>query len=249
MLLWVSHKHNLLASVDHIDHLERCGLAWPSPAMFNNLVHTPVLLNGSPSASSEYGHSAGHRAYDNSSPARYMPAPPPPTPSSTLASLYQQYTNDDVSCYDMPSSRDSSYSFVRGGNPNQTLMQASRLPDLSNDLLELARHTKGQARTTSSTFTPVNLQADQSKEMLPPPLPSHVFLPKPDARSIAQAAIDQFNPRLPSRESDVSMHTSCDAFPGCTSEDQYGRVYHKSPTSPATAIRSKKSVKMETVSE
>lgn len=214
--------------------------------MFSNPIYTPAFLRGLPSIGGEHGHLTTHRSLEDSSPARLVPIPPPPTPCSSLASPFRTYSLDDFSCYDS-SSRDSSYSFVRGGNPYQTLMQASRIPDLSSDLPDMARHTKGQLHVVNPAFTPINTRADETKDMLPPPLPSPAFstrLSLSSQRSLDQSLMSQFINRDMSRGSDISMHVDCNAFPLCTSEDQHGHVHHKSPPAPATVVRSKKSAKV-----
>lgn len=93
-----------------------------------------------------------------------------------------------------------------------------------------------------------------NETMPPPPLPPHALAAKGGFVSqdmLPGASHGEHYPatgttirnpgsRDESQGSDVSMHTACAYFPGCTTEDDTGHVVHTSPATPSTIIKGKK---------
>jgi hypothetical protein len=91
----------------------------------------------------------------------------------------------------------------------------------------------------------------ESMSMPPPPLPLHALAAKGGASShpvqsdskIAQTLASDSSVGLHSASrdsSDVSMHTACNLFPICTTEDDSSIVVHNSPACPTTSVKGRK---------
>lgn len=234
------------------DHLERCGIAWPNPAMFKS----PVL-NGPPvkSYGSEVTPAANgslHRrnfssgSAHASSPMSALPVPPPPTP--ILQNFYNFLSSapngiQNEASYVQPYSGVLPYTTMSDAFHNAKAQYEVRLPNNQLQKLILAMSSPKEQEMSGTAST---------QAMPPPPLPAHALAAKIGAidgkaksetleRRLADAiTITNRSQRDDSHGSDVSMHTGCAYFPTCTTEDDSSQVVHSSPAAPPSSIKGRK---------
>jgi hypothetical protein len=246
-------------------HLERAGIAWPNPKMFDKPLHTDAnaVRNGL-SGAQGLSNIAHRRTYSNdsataSSPMRGMPMPPPPTPALSQYDFHtlqpgtmQGYHNSAINGQafsDTISGQELQNAF--GSMPPPSLYDPSRgmrtqleirLPSDQLQKLILAMSPSKQAETQMSDAT----------QMPPPPLPLHALVAKagdPEQTTHVDLKGTESTPgaqtiagvHSTSRgSSDVSMHAGCIYFPSCTSEDDSSLVVHGNPACPSANIKGRK---------
>ena len=240
-------------------HLERVGIAWPNPKMFENPLLTDIQTTkyGFGGVSSGL-HSVAHRRnYSNdsapeSSPMRGLPMPPPPTPVMSNYN-YALQTGNPPMMYDGSHHGPHMTDFVNGR-------------ELTDAFGSLALPSVTEAHRQQKTQLEIRLPGDQlqklilamsspkqqeSMSMPPPPLPLHALAAKGGASSHpvqSDAKVEQILASDSSAglqnasrgSSDVSMHTGCNFFPVCTTEDDSSVVVHNSPACPTTIVKGRK---------
>jgi hypothetical protein len=242
-----------------IGHLERVGIAWPNPKMFENPLLTDVQTNKYGFGGISSGlHGVTHRRnYSNdsapeSSPMRGLPIPPPPTPVMSNYN-YALQTGNPQMMYD-------------GGHHGPHMTDFVNGRELTDAFGSLALPSVTEAHRQQKTQLEIRLPSDQlqklilamsspkqqeSMSMPPPPLPLHALAAKGGASShpvqsdskIAQTLASDSSVSLHSASrdsSDVSMHTTCNLFPICTTEDDSSIVVHNSPACPTTSVKGRK---------
>ena len=241
-------------------HLERVGIAWPNPMMFDNPLLTDIQTNkyGLGGVSSGL-HSVTHRRnYSNdsateSSPMRGLPIPPPPTPAMSNYN-YALQTGNPQMIYDSSHQGPHMTDFVNGRELTDAFGSLA-LPSVSE--AHRQQKTQLEIRLPSDQLQKLILamsspkQQEKTMSMPPPPLPLHAIAAKGGSSSnhvqpgckVEQTHASEGNTGLHSASrdsSDVSMHTACNYFPVCTTEDDSSIVVHNSPACPTTSIKGRK---------
>ena len=245
-------------------HLERVGIAWPNPKMFEKPLHSDAnIIGNDPGNDHRPGNIAHRRTYSNSSapassPMCGMPMPPPPTPAlghcdfhTLQASNLQSFQNSSLNGPMLPetiSGQDLQNIFGSVALPSlhesyrgQRAQLEIRLPSDQLQKLIVAMSPSKQTETQSSSST----------QMPPPPLPLHALAAKAGETDQhehhgskgAEPANDAQNIELYNASrgsSDISMHTGCNYFPSCTSVDDSGLVVHGNPACPSANVKGRK---------
>lgn len=227
--------------------------------MFNNPLHIhPHGGLGTPfSYSGHHERKSSASSVKYSSPNGAMPAPPPSTPVVGLYGSRGGPMQDDNSCYDLGSRSSSEY------NSSSATFQ-DKPPAYPGIAAEPAYRRQLEIRLPSDQLQKIISAVSPPREsqriypassMPPPPLPLHALAARqgegwqpvntpitssPGQRVAAAVVAFENSRRGESRSSDISMHTGCDVFPSCTSEDERGQIQHSSPVAPSTVIRGKK---------
>ena len=251
--------------LDRTAHLERVGIAWPNPKMFEKPLHSEAnLISTDPGNAHGPGNVAHRRTYSNSSaptssPMCGIPMPPPPTPAlghydfhTLQASNMQGFQNSTLNGPIFPetiSGQDLQNIFGSVALPSlhesyrgQRAQLEIRLPSDQLQKLIVAMSPSKQTETLSTGST----------QMPPPPLPLHALVAKAgetDQHEHAGSKVaepdhdaqDDIGLHCASRgSSDVSMHTGCAYFPSCTSVDDSGVVVHGNPACPSANVKGRK---------
>ena len=245
-------------------HLERAGIAWPNPKMFEKPLHSEANAMGTdPGNAHGPGNGAHRRTYSNSSapassPMCGIPIPPPPTPAlghydfhTLQASNTQAFHDSLINAPMLPetiSGQDLQNIFGSVAFPSlhepyrgQRAQLEIRLPSDQLQKLIVAMSPSKQAETQSTS----------SAQMPPPPLPLHALVAKAgetdhhahDASKGVDPAHDAQSVGLYNASrgsSDVSMHTGCTYFPSCTSVDDSSMVVHGNPACPSANVKGRK---------
>jgi hypothetical protein len=228
--------------------------------MFDNPLLTDIQTNkyGLGGVSSGL-HSVTHRrnysndsATESSPPMRGLPIPPPPTPVLSNYN-YALQTGNPQMIYD-------------GGHHGPHMTDFVNGRELTDAFGSLALPSVNEAHRQQKTQLEIRLPSDQllklilamsspkqqeAMSMPPPPLPLHALAAKGGGRShpvqpsckVEQPLASGGSTGLhgASRDlSDVSMHTACNFFPVCTTEDDSSIVVHNSPACPTTIIKGRK---------
>lgn len=239
-------------------HLERVGIAWPNPKMFEKPLHSEANAIGTdPGNAHGVGNLAHRRTYSNSSapassPMCGMPMPPPPTP--TLGHYdFQQASN-------MHGFHDAAFCETISGQDLQNIFGSVAMPSLHEPYrgqraqLEI-RLPSDQLQKLIVAMSPskqTETQSTGSAQMPPPPLPLHALVAKAgetdlhahDGSKSVEPALDGQNNigmyNASRGSSDVSMHTGCTYFPSCTSVDDSSLVVHGNPACPSANVKGRK---------
>lgn len=246
-------------------HLERAGIAWPNPKMFEKPLHTDAQLALNGTGLAQGLNSAVHRrTYSNgsataSSPMAGLPMPPPPTPAlghydfpalqgssvqgPQVAGLNGSVFPDTISGHELQNAFSSMTMPSLHESPRGQRAQLEiRLPSDQLQKLILAMSPSKQAASISTDST----------QMPPPPLPLHALAAKAgendqtataDLKSVEANLTAGMHINLPNASrgsSDVSMHTGCTFFPSCVSEDDSSLVVHGNPACPSANIKGRK---------
>ena len=245
-------------------HLERVGIAWPNPKMFERPLHSEAnAIGADPGNAHGSGNAAHRRTYSNSSapassPMCGIPMPPPPTPAlghhdfhALQASNMQGFHDSLINAPMVPetiSGQDlqnifGSVAFPSLHEPHRghRAQLEIRLPSDQLQKLIVAMSPSKQAET----------QPTGSTQMPPPPLPLHALVAKagetdqhaPDGSKDVEPAHDAQSIGLYNASrgsSDVSMHTGCTYFPSCTSVDDSSVVVHDNPACPSANVKGRK---------
>jgi hypothetical protein len=235
------------------------GIAWPNPKMFDNPLLTDIQTNKYGFGGFSSGlHSVTHKRNDSndsateSSPMRGLPIPPPPTPVMSNYN-YTLQTGNPQTMYDSAHHGPHMTDFVNGR-------------ELTDAFGSLALPSVNEAHREQKTQLEIRLPSDQlqklilamsspkqqeSMSMPPPPLPLHALAAKGGGSNHPVQSGSQVEQTLASDSSsglhsasrdssDVSMHTACNFFPVCTTEDDSSIVVHNSPACPTTSIKGRK---------
>lgn len=244
-------------------HLERVGIAWPNPSMFEKPLHSDPNLARNGAGGSQGLNNTAHRCtYSNdsttaSSPMHGLPMPPPPTPAlghydfhSLQAASMQGYHNaivngpasDTISGHELQNPFGSMpLSSLHDSHRGQRTQLEIRLPSDQLQKLIFAMSPSKQAETNLTGYT----------QMPPPPLPLHALVAKAgETDPAAHEGLKDADPTLVAPNgsglytsrgsSDVSMHTGCAYFPICTSEDDSSLVVHGNPACPSANVKGRK---------
>jgi hypothetical protein len=249
-------------------NLERVGIAWPNPKMFENPLHSEASLIGADSGNAHgLGNVAHRRTYSNSnssatasSPMCGIPMPPPPTPA---LGHYDFHTLQAIG--NMQGFRDAA---VNGptltesvsGHELQNIFGSVAIPPLHEPYR--GQRTQLEVRLPSdqlqklivamSLSRQTETQSTDATQMPPPPLPLHALVAKAGvtdqhahtrSKSIEPVLDGPNNTGLYNASrgsSDVSMHTGCTYFPSCTSVDDSSRVVHGNPACPSANVKGRK---------
>lgn len=168
-------------------HLERVGIAWPNPMMFDNPLLTDIQTNkyGLGGVSSGL-HSVTHRRNDSndsateSSPMRGLPIPPPPTPAMSNYN-YALQTGNPQMIYDSSHQGPHMTDFVNGRELTDAFGSLA-LPSVSE--AHRQQKTQLEIRLPSDQLQKLILamsspkQQEKTMSMPPPPLPLHAIAAK-----------------------------------------------------------------------
>jgi hypothetical protein len=235
------------------------GIAWPNPKMFDNPLLTDIQTNKYGLAGVSPGlHSIAHRrnfsndSATESSPMRGLPIPPPPTPVMSNYN-YALQTGNPQMMYDSSHHGPHMTDFVNGR-------------ELTDAFGSLALPSVNESHRQQKTQLEIRLPSDQLQKLIlamsspkqqetmsmpPPPLPPHAIAAKGGESShlvqpgckVEQPLASDGSTGLHSTSrdsSDVSMHTACNYFPVCTTEDDSSIVVHNSSACPTTSIKGRK---------
>jgi len=227
--------------------------------MFDNPLLTDTSRYGFGGVSSGLHrlHNNTHRRnYSNdsateSSPMRGLPMPPP-TPVVSNYNYALQTGNQHV-VHDSNHQGPHMTDFVNG-REFMDAFGSLALPSVDEALRQ--QKTKIEVRLPSDQLQKLILAMSSPKQqetmsMPPPPLPPHALAAKggEGSRSVQSgskaeqvlASDNSAGLHGASRDpSDVSMHTACNDFPVCTSEDDSSMVVHSSPACPMTVVKGRK---------
>jgi hypothetical protein len=246
-------------------HLERAGIAWPNPKMFDKPLHTDAnsVRNGLGGAQG-LNNFAHRRTYSNdsataSSPMRGMPMPPPPTPALSHYDLHA-LQHGTMQGYNNTAINGQSFSDTVSGQELQNAFGSMSLPSLYDPSrgmrtqLEI-RLPSDQLQKLIVAMSPskqTEMQMTDASQMPPPPLPLHALVAKAsDPEQTTHVGLKSSDAAPGSQtiagvhatsrgSSDVSMHAGCIYFPSCTSEDDSSLVVHGNPACPSANIKGRK---------
>lgn len=225
------------------DHLERCGIAWPNPAMWNN----PVFVTNDEAAIADvqFLHQSS-TSLVGSSPTKVLPTAPPPTPTTNIDAA----TEDDRSCYDLIGAQSGSLhdSALLHNHEDEQFTEHTDNVHYGSAARHSPYHRLDQLAQAAAEDEHHGQSSTPICSMLPPPLPSswlaanRASMPPHLRRSdLSDSLVDgPAISRQGSNKTDISMHLGCDSFPTCINEDDSGRTYHNQLSSPAQIVRSKK---------
>jgi hypothetical protein len=252
-----NHK-DMELMISRTAHLERVGIAWPNPKMFEKPLHSEANAIGTdPGNAHGVGNLAHRRTYSNSSapassPMCGIPMPPPPTPALGHYD-FQQASN-------MHGFHDPAFSETISGQDLQNIFGSVALPSLHEPYrgqraqLEI-RLPSDQLQKLIVAMSPskqTETQSTGSAQMPPPPLPLHALVAKAgetdqhahDGSKSVEPVLDGQNNigmyNASRGSSDVSMHTGCTYFPSCTSVDDSSTVVHGNPECPSANVKGRK---------
>lgn len=227
--------------------------------MFDNPLLTDNQMNkyGLSGVSSGL-HSITHRRnYSNdstteSSPMRGLPIPPPPTPVMSSYNYALQAGSPQM-MYDSSHHGPHMTEFVSGRELTDAFGSLA-LPSVNESLRQ--QKTQVEIRLPSDQLQKLILamglpKQQETMSMPPPPLPLHALAAKGGTSTHPVQPGSKFQQTVASDSSaglhsasrdssDVSMHTACNYFPVCTSEDDSSMVVHNSPGCPTTVVKSRK---------
>lgn len=243
-------------------HLERVGIAWPNPKMFEKPLHSEGNLIGTGSKNAQGpGNVVHRRTYSNSSapassPMCGIPMPPPPTPALGHYDFHALQGSNMHGFHDT-SIHGPTLTDAVSGHELQNIFGSVALPSLHDPYrgqrtqLEI-RLPSDQLQKLIVAMSPSKqseTQSTSSTQMPPPPLPLHALVAKAGetdqhAHDSAKDADDAHNDvglyNASRGSSDVSMHTGCTYFPSCTSVDDSGLVVHGNPACPSANVKGRK---------
>lgn len=243
-------------------HLERVGIAWPNPKMFEKPLHSEGNLIGTVSNNAQGpGNVVHRRTYSNSSapassPMCGIPMPPPPTPALGQYDFHALQGSNMHGFHDT-SIHGPTLTDAVSGHELQNIFGSVALPSLHDPYrgqrtqLEI-RLPSDQLQKLIVAMSPskqTETQSTRSTQMPPPPLPLHALVAKAGetdqhAHDGAKEADDAHNNvglcNASRGSSDVSMHTGCTYFPSCTSVDDSGLVVHGNPACPSANVKGRK---------
>ncbi|KAK4504052.1 hypothetical protein PRZ48_004967 [Zasmidium cellare] len=216
-----------------LDVLQRAGIAWPNSTIWKNPVRADTALpfGQGPAFASRATHqrnmSASSMNSVQSSPSWYGSGFPPPSFN------YGQGPVPPNSYAD--SSRSSSaYSTIPVSSlplPAATAVAAAMSPAWpSNSTIQEVRIPSDQL---AKLLEAIGTQKTVDNSMPPPPVPQHALAGTQANGNEAASTGD----RRVANASDISMHTDCESYPACTTEDTEGRVVHNPP---APGVRGRK---------
>jgi hypothetical protein len=247
-------------------HLERAGIAWPNPKMFETPLHSEAdMVENGLGGAHGFGSVDHRRTYSNdsattSSPMRGLPMPPPPTPALGHYDIYHAMQAGNPQCFHNAATNGSAFSDTISGHELQNAFGSVAFPYLNESSrgtrtqLEI-RLPSDQLQKLISAISPskqTGTQSTDSTQMPPPPLPLHALAAKAggsdqtanvDSKVVDTALSDSTHVGLPNTSrgsSDVSMHAGCTYFPACTSEDDSSLVVHGNPACPSADIKGRK---------
>jgi len=247
-------------------HLERVGIAWPNPKMFEKPLHSEASLVGADSGNAHgLGSVAHRRTYSNSSapassPMCGIPMPPPPTPALGHYDLHALQAIGNMQGFHDAATNGPTLTESVSGHELQNIFGSVALPSLHEPYRQ--QRTQLEIRLPSdqlqklivamSPSKQTETQSTGSAQMPPPPLPLHALVAKAGetdhhahdgSKSIEPVADAPNNVGLYNASrgsSDVSMHTGCTYFPSCTSVDDSSMVVHGNPACPSANVKGRK---------
>ncbi|OQO01953.1 hypothetical protein B0A48_12426 [Cryoendolithus antarcticus] len=268
---WLFHKLATTACFSFypapMDHLEKVGIAWPSKQMFDNPLHiaspaTPrSMLQDYGKPSDYHRRSVSHGSIGMSlSPSMALPHPPPPTPAYAHP-LYQSFSQDAHSNYDLSSRSTSAHSNLGLSGAAESLSTGlkdsytvGRTPQVEKNRISSEQMSRLIQALGPDQKQQLTQSLTSSQAMPPPPLPLHAINAKnsrtdrrasfgqPEKYELTEGKVTDYGNghRGVCRSSDVSMHADCTHYPACMFENDMGQILHSSPIMLATVIKGKK---------